>query len=104
MAKGYTIPGAGIFQSILGVVQYTSPVKLSNVSPGERIITLEEVSSHDTNKDCWVVIYDRVYDVTDFLEEVSIFFIQLKIIKVVVNVVNNLWIMTCKLVLGIPRI
>ncbi|XP_072393355.1 cytochrome b5-like [Diabrotica undecimpunctata] len=37
--------------------------------PGERVITLEEVSRHDTDKDCWVVIYDRVYDITEFLDK-----------------------------------
>ncbi|XP_050361956.1 uncharacterized protein LOC126781162 [Nymphalis io] len=35
----------------------------------DRVITLAEVSLHDTPKDCWVVIYDRVYDITDFLDE-----------------------------------
>ncbi|KAH8413285.1 hypothetical protein KR009_009666 [Drosophila setifemur] len=32
-------------------------------------ITLEEVAQHDSYDDCWVVIYDRVYDVTSFLRE-----------------------------------
>ncbi|KAH8298310.1 hypothetical protein KR018_001945 [Drosophila ironensis] len=32
-------------------------------------ITLEEVSEHDSFDDCWIVIYDRVYDVTHFLRE-----------------------------------
>lgn len=32
-------------------------------------ITLEEVSHHDSFDDCWIVIYDRVYDVTHFLRE-----------------------------------
>lgn len=36
---------------------------------GEKEISLQEVSWHDTAKDCWIVIYDRVYDVTSFLEE-----------------------------------
>lgn len=40
--------------------------------PSHRIITLDEVSEHDTPGDCWVVIYDRVYDITTFLNEVSI--------------------------------
>lgn len=31
--------------------------------------TLEEVSKHSTAKDCWLVIYDKVYDVTRFLDE-----------------------------------
>ncbi|KAL4712863.1 hypothetical protein ACJJTC_011933 [Scirpophaga incertulas] len=35
----------------------------------DRIITLAEVSMHDTPQDCWVVIYDRVYDITTFLYE-----------------------------------
>ncbi|ENN76258.1 cytochrome b5 [Dendroctonus ponderosae] len=32
-------------------------------------ISLQEVSWHDTFNDCWIVIYDRVYDITDFLNE-----------------------------------
>lgn len=31
-------------------------------------ITLDEVAYHDTITDCWIVLYDRVYDITDFLE------------------------------------
>lgn len=30
--------------------------------------TLDEVSYHDTFGDCWIVLYDRVYDITDFLQ------------------------------------
>lgn len=41
----------------------------------DRIITLAEVAFHDTPNDCWVVIYDRVYDISDFLDEVSILMI-----------------------------
>lgn len=37
----------------------------------DRTINLAEVSCHDTPKDCWVVIYDRVYDISTFLDEVS---------------------------------
>lgn len=37
----------------------------------DRTITLAEVSQHDTPRDCWVVIYDRVFDISDFLDEVS---------------------------------
>ncbi|XP_055641707.1 uncharacterized protein LOC129778676 [Toxorhynchites rutilus septentrionalis] len=32
-------------------------------------ITLDEVSYHDTFSDCWIVLYDRVYDVTKFLRQ-----------------------------------
>lgn len=33
-----------------------------------RQITLDEVAYHDTMNDCWIVLYDRVYDITNFLE------------------------------------
>ncbi|KPJ12722.1 Cytochrome b5 [Papilio machaon] len=46
----------------------------ARIEPGtpeakDRILTLAEVSQHDTPRDCWVVIYDRVYDITTFLDE-----------------------------------
>lgn len=34
-------------------------------------ISLDEVSDHDAYDDCWIIIYDRVYDVTKFLQQVS---------------------------------
>jgi cytochrome b involved in lipid metabolism len=33
--------------------------------------SLEEVKNHDSWNDCWVIIYDRVYDITQFLHQVS---------------------------------
>jgi cytochrome b involved in lipid metabolism len=30
--------------------------------------TLEEVSKHTSEDDCWIVIHGKVYDVTDFLD------------------------------------
>lgn len=37
-----------------------------------RIISLIEVANHDVIEDCWIILYDRVYDVTHFLDSVSI--------------------------------
>lgn len=34
-------------------------------------ISLEEVKHHDCYEDCWIIIYDRVYDITKFLHHVS---------------------------------
>lgn len=34
-------------------------------------ISLKEVALHDSFKSCWIIIYDRVYDVTNFLNAVS---------------------------------
>ena len=33
------------------------------------LYTLEEVSAHNTNKDCWLVIHGNVCDITSFLED-----------------------------------
>lgn len=37
-----------------------------------QVISLDEVSYHDHKSDCWIIIYDRVYDITNFLRMVSI--------------------------------
>ncbi|XP_068140714.1 cytochrome b5 [Drosophila tropicalis] len=45
------------------------PQKKPQVKPILTEITLAEVAHHDSFDDCWIVIYDRVYDVTRFLRE-----------------------------------
>lgn len=42
-----------------------------------RIINLSEVACHDTIDDCWIVLFDRVYDVTDFLDKVRILLVTM---------------------------
>lgn len=37
---------------------------------GEKYYTLEEIRAHNTSKETWVIIHDKVYDITSFLEEV----------------------------------
>ncbi|CAH8299039.1 unnamed protein product [Eruca vesicaria subsp. sativa] len=34
-----------------------------------KLFTLAEVSQHTSNKDCWIVIDGKVYDVTKFLDD-----------------------------------
>lgn len=48
-------------------------VSTDTVAGERRIISLSEVSNHDTAQDCWIVLFDRVYDVTNFLNTVSAF-------------------------------
>lgn len=66
-----------IYESLIGGLPIFSPTNnnssttpqaengTANASPG---ISLLEVGRHDNFNDCWVVIYDRVYDITDFLQ------------------------------------
>ena len=50
------------------------PSKLLNLTlvqlPKRKLYTLKDVSAHCTEMDCWMVIRDLVYDLTDFLREV----------------------------------
>ncbi|CAF3303367.1 unnamed protein product [Rotaria socialis] len=47
--------------------------KLLNLTVGQlpkrKQYTLKDVSAHCTETDCWMVIRDRVYDLTDFMRE-----------------------------------
>lgn len=67
MAKTWTVPGISYLTNLLEI-----PVE--KVVAGKRIIPLEEVSWHDSVSDCWIIIYDRVYDITNFIDEVRILF------------------------------
>lgn len=41
-----------------------------NTEESPKKITMKEVSEHNKKTDCWIVIRDKVYEVTDFLDEV----------------------------------
>ena len=43
-------------------------IQIDNCLP---IISLKEVSDHEDPSDCWIIIYDRVYNITKFLSKVS---------------------------------
>jgi cytochrome b involved in lipid metabolism len=51
-----------------GMIMSTTPVM---TTPLDELptYTLKEVSYHDNLDDCWVVIYDRIYDITNFIYE-----------------------------------
>ncbi|KAM6980633.1 cytochrome b5 type B [Aplochiton taeniatus] len=36
---------------------------------GVKYFTLEEIKTHNMSKDTWLIIHDKVYDITSFLEE-----------------------------------
>jgi cytochrome b involved in lipid metabolism len=33
------------------------------------MITFDELKAHNQSTDCWIVVHDRVYDVSAFLDE-----------------------------------
>lgn len=35
-----------------------------------KYFTLEEIKQHNMSKDTWIIIHDKVYNITSFLEEV----------------------------------
>ena len=39
---------------------------------GVKYYTLEEIRDHNLSKDTWLIIHDKVYDITTFLEEVRL--------------------------------
>lgn len=39
-------------------------------SEGTKVYSLEEIKKHNDGRACWIVIHDKVYDATRFLEEV----------------------------------
>jgi cytochrome b involved in lipid metabolism len=36
------------------------------------VISMDAVAEHDHEDDCWVIFYDLVYDLTDFIREVRV--------------------------------
>lgn len=35
----------------------------------EKLLSAQEIAVHKTPEDCWIVVDNQVWDVTDFLEE-----------------------------------
>ncbi|XP_041780465.1 cytochrome b5-like [Anopheles merus] len=62
---------ATILQLAMAALRLTKvPATDSNNNHQQRlrpVISLSEVAYHDCYDDCWIVLYDRVYDITNFL-------------------------------------
>ena len=35
----------------------------------QKLLSVQQISGHNTPEDCWIVVDNQVWDVTDFLEE-----------------------------------
>lgn len=62
-------------------ILFNSDKTVINEEKCRPIISLKEVAEHDSCGDCWIILYDRVYDVTNFLNEVNINIIMKKHIE-----------------------
>ncbi|RMX60785.1 hypothetical protein pdam_00025231 [Pocillopora damicornis] len=47
----------------------SSSQRMTTIPTKSKIFSLMEVSFHTDMSSCWVVIHDKVYDVTNFLDE-----------------------------------
>lgn len=60
-----------VFNASMGAVDTTNVEE--NGGPfegGVKYFTLEEIKVHNMSNDTWLVIHNKVYDITRFLEEV----------------------------------
>lgn len=73
IAKGQNVLNSALRS--LRLNKSTSITETENVLSVEKCqptISLREVFDHDNYDDCWIVLYDRVYNVTQFLNQVII--------------------------------
>ena len=46
-----------------------APVPAAAAESSQKTINLDDCKRHTTEKDCWIVLSGKVYDVTEFLDE-----------------------------------
>lgn len=78
-ANEITAKGQSVFSNALRTLRWSKSKILVNnnetvlnLEKCRPLISLKEVAEHDSYDDCWIILYDRVYDVTNFLYEVNI--------------------------------
>ncbi|KAL9929992.1 cytochrome b5 [Glossina fuscipes fuscipes] len=65
----HIIPTPSIKQKTSQSVTTTNKSNVSLTATSLPEICLKIVAQHDDYSDCWIVVYDRVYDVTNFLQD-----------------------------------
>ncbi|XP_059373478.1 cytochrome b5-like [Carassius carassius] len=53
----------------ISVKRANQDAKDENMDSGVKYYTREEIQAHNMSKDTWLIIHDKVYDITRFMEE-----------------------------------
>jgi nitrate reductase (NAD(P)H) len=74
MTKVATKPVSAGFGKLLEVLDASTdpaaaaPAPTQQTGPAVKLFTMAEVEAHNTEKDCWIIVKDRVYDCTEYLD------------------------------------
>ena len=60
---------AALAMATASVGQKALCLAVSALRLSEPVVPLDTVAWHDSSDDCWIVLYDRVYDITQFLRD-----------------------------------
>jgi len=60
--------GFGRLLEIQGEVKEEAPPARDPKAGGKKLFTMEEIEKHNSEEDVWIIVNDRVYDCTEYLE------------------------------------
>jgi nitrate reductase (NAD(P)H) len=70
MTRSSDKPESAGFGKLVEVLQEEAapPAPAASPSDVKKLFTMDEVKKHNTEEDCWIIVKDRVYDATEYLE------------------------------------
>lgn len=63
-------PESAGFGKLIEVLQEEAPAAAPAAAPSDikKVFTMAEIKKHNTEEDCWIIVKDRVYNATEYLE------------------------------------